>query len=99
MAKVKPPEAGPSKNGRKKAAAAMNGDLKPKAISVYLSTKDQASLVEIARQNNVNRHMLLAYAVRYFLVGYRTGHIKLDPSIEAGKVVLNVHTDLPDTDA
>jgi hypothetical protein len=63
---------------------------KPKAVSVYLSTKDKDSLEQIARENNINRHMLLSYAVRYFLANYRAGHIKLDPTIEAGKVVLNV---------
>ena len=43
--------------------------------------------------------MLLSYAVRYFLPNHRAGHIKLDPTIAAGKVVLNVNIDLQDTDA
>jgi hypothetical protein len=57
------------------------------------------SLEEIAKKNNINRHMLLSYAVRYFLANYRAGHIKLDPTIEAGKVVLNVNLDLADREA
>ena len=72
---------------------------KPRAVSVYLSSKDRNSLEEIAQKNNINRHMLLSYAVRYFLANYRAGHIKLDPTIEAGKVVLNVHIDLQKMDA
>ena len=76
-----------------------NESPKTKAVSVYLSNKDKNSLDEIAKENNINRHMLLSYAVRYFLASYRTGQIKLDPTIEAGKVVLNVTLDLPDKDA
>jgi len=68
----------------------------PKSVSVYLSNKDKQTLDEITKENNVNRHMLLSYAVRYFLANYRAGHIKLDPTIEAGKVVLNVNLDLND---
>ena len=73
--------------------------VKPRAVSVYLSTKDRDSIEEIARKNNINRHMLLSYAVRYFLASYRLGHITLDPTIEAGRVVLNVNMDLLGRDA
>lgn len=72
---------------------------KPRAVSVYLSNKDRDSIEEIARKNNINRHMLLSYAVRYFLASYRLGHIQLDPTIEAGRVVLNVNMDLLGRDA
>jgi predicted transcriptional regulator len=99
MAKEKLPEAGQSQSTTKKATAPSNEHSKPKAVSVYLSTKDKISLEEIAKKNNINRHMLLSYAVRYFLANYRAGHIKLDPTIEAGKVVLNVNLDLKDLDA
>jgi len=43
--------------------------------------------------------MLLSYAVRYFLANYRLGNIKLDPTIEAGIVLLNVSMDLADREA
>jgi predicted transcriptional regulator len=99
MAKEKLPEAGRSQSTAKKAATPTNEPSKPKAVSVYLSNKDKDSLEEIAEKNNINRHMLLSYAVRYFLANYRAGHIKLDPTIEAGKVVLNVNLDLKDLDA
>ena len=83
----------------KKTAAPGNQSPRPRAVSVYLSSKDRNSLEEIAQKNNINRHMLLSYAVRYFLASYRLGHIKLDPTIEAGKVVLNVNLDLADREA
>jgi predicted transcriptional regulator len=99
MAKENLPKAGALQSAKKKAATQTSGSTKPKAVSVYLSNKDRLSLEEIARKNNVNRHMLLSYAVRYFLANYRTGHVKLDPTIEAGKVVLSVIHPLDDTDA
>ena len=83
----------------KKAAAPGSGSPKARAISVYLSSKDRDSLEEIARKNNINRHMLLSYAVRYFLANYRLGTVKLDPTIEKGKVVLHVSMDLADREA
>jgi predicted transcriptional regulator len=99
MAKEKLPEAGRSHSTVKKVATSTNEPPKPKAVSVYLSNKDKNSLDEIAIKNNINRHMLLSYAVRYFLANYRAGHIKLDPTIEAGKVVLNINLDLQDMEA
>jgi hypothetical protein len=83
----------------KKAAGPGGQPSRPRAVSVYLSSKDRNSLEEIAQKNNINRHMLLSYAVRYFLANYRLGNIKLDPTIEAGKVVLNVNLDLADREA
>jgi predicted transcriptional regulator len=77
----------------------MAKDNAPKAVSVYLSNKDKNSLEEIAKKNNINRHMLLSYAVRYFLANYRAGHIKLDPTIEAGRVVLNINLDLEESNS
>jgi hypothetical protein len=96
MVKGKSPTMDSSKSDQGKATDLAQKAARPRAVSVYLSDKDRASLEEIARMHNINRHMLLSYAVRYFLVGYRTGRIKLDPTIEAGKVVLNVHLDLQD---
>ena len=94
MTKEKLPSTRSSQAGQKKTVSPTSKASKPSAVSIYLSAKDKASLEEIAQKNNINRHMLLSYAVRYFLAGYRTGHIKLDPTIEAGKVVLSVHLDL-----
>jgi predicted transcriptional regulator len=94
MAKEKLPEVVKLHRKEEKSATPTNERSKPKAVSVYLSNKDKHTLDEIALENNINRHMLLSYCVRYFLANYRAGHIKLDPTIEAGKVVLNVHIDL-----
>jgi|WetSurMetagenome_2_1015567.scaffolds.fasta_scaffold136773_2 hypothetical protein len=93
---VIPPQIPPAKD-----AASETGidNYKPKAVSVYLSKKDLSFLEEIARKNNVNRHMLLSYSVRYFLANFRAGHIKLDPTIQNGRVVLNVNIDLNDKKA
>jgi len=99
MAKEELPEAGKSHGTEKKTAIPTNVSSKPKAVSVYLSNKDKHTLEKIAQKNNVKRHMLLSYAVRYFLANYRAGHITLDPTIEAGKVVLNVHIALDDNGA
>jgi hypothetical protein len=97
MAKDKLPEVKRLHSIKKKATTPTNET--PKAVNVYLSSKDKNSLEAIAKKNNISRHMLLSYAVRYFLANYRAGHIKLDPTIAAGKVVLNVNIDLQDTDA
>lgn len=67
------------------------------AMRVYLSSKDTNSLLEIAQKYNVKRHMLLSYAVRYFLANYRLGNVRLDRTIEKGKAVLDVDIDLPDS--
>jgi hypothetical protein len=99
MAKEKFPKAGLSHSTQKKAAAPTNESSRPKPVGVYLSNKDKLALDEIAKEHNINRHMLLSYAVRYFLANYRVGHIKLDPTIEAGKVVLSVNLPLEDMDA
>lgn len=96
MANKKIPATGSVRNRQAKPADHARKAARPRAVSVYLSDKDRASLEEIARKNNINRHMLLSYAVRYFLSGYRLGHIRLDPTIEDGKVVLHVHQNLPD---
>ena len=99
MAKDKLPEGKRLQSTKKKATTSTNELPKPKAVSVYLSSKDKNSLEAISKKNKISRHMLLSYAVRYFLANYRAGHIKLDPTIAAGKVVLNVNIDLQDTDA
>jgi hypothetical protein len=83
----------------KKTATPTNDPSRPRSYGVYLTETDRHDLEEIAKKLNVNRHMLLSYAVRVFLANYRAGHIELDPTIEAGKVVLNVHIDLQDMDA
>lgn len=98
MSKEKSPKGERSQNTIK-ATVAQAGDLtRPKSVSVYLSSKDKQSLDEIAKKYNINRHMLLSYAVRYFLANYRAGHVKLDPTIEAGRVVLSVNLPLDGMD-
>jgi predicted transcriptional regulator len=94
MTKEKLPEVERLQRTEKKAATPTNKIRNTKAVSVYLSNKDKQALDEIAQKNNINRHMLLSYAIRHFLASYRAGHIKLDPTIEAGKVVLTVDLDL-----
>jgi len=97
MAKQNPTIAGTTRSAEKKTVTD-KGNSRPKPVSVYLSNKDRNSLEEIVKTYNINRHMLLSYAVRYFLANYRLGHIKLDPTIEAGKVVLNVNMPLDGMD-
>jgi hypothetical protein len=97
MAKENPTKAGTTRKAEKKQVTD-KGYARPKPVSIYLSNKDRNSLEEIAKTYNINRHMLLSYAVRYFLANYRLGHIKLDPTIEAGKVVLNVNIPLDNMD-
>jgi hypothetical protein len=97
MAKENPTKAGTTRRAEKKPVTDKEYS-RPKPVSVYLSNKDRNSLEEIAKTYNINRHMLLSYAVRYFLANYRVGHIKLDPTIEAGRVVLNVNIPLDNMD-
>jgi predicted transcriptional regulator len=99
MAKEELPEVGRLHGTEKEAETPTNERPKPKVVSVYLSNKDKRSLDEIAQKKNIDRNMLLSYAIRYFLANYRAGNIKLDPTIEAGKVVLNINLDLENIDA
>ena len=70
---------------------------KPNAMRVYLSNKDKNSIEAMAKKSHIPRHMLLSYAVRYFLANYRLGNVRLDRTIEKGKAVLDVDIDLPDS--
>ncbi len=72
MAKDKLPKVERQQSTKKKATTStLNVLPKPKAVSVYLSSKDKNSLEVIAKKNKISRHMLLSYAVRYFLANYR----------------------------
>jgi hypothetical protein len=94
MAKEQLPESRRLHNSEKKSTSITDERPKPKIVSVYLSKKDKHSLDEIVQKNNIERNLLLSYAIRYFLANYRAGNVKLDPTIEDGKVVLNVNLDL-----
>jgi hypothetical protein len=72
---------------------------KPNVMRVYLSNKDKNSIEAMAKKSRIKRHMLLSYAVRYFLANYRLGNVRLDPTIQAGKMVLDVDIDLDDGEA
>ena len=91
MSKEKLPQSARLQRSGEKEVTSTAEFQKPKPVSVYLSNKDRHSLEEIASKHKINRHMLLSYCVRYFLANYRAGHIKLDPTIENGKVVLSVN--------
>ena len=86
-----------TKEKSNKASAPANQSPKLNVMRVYLSSKDTNSLAEITKKYNVKRHMLLSYAVRYFLANYRLGNVRLDRTIEKGKAVLDVDIDLPDS--
>ena len=91
MSKERLPHSARSQQAETKTVTSTIESQKSKPVSVYLSNKDRHSLEEIASKHKINRHMLLSYCVRYFLANYRAGHIKLDPTIENGKVVLSVN--------
>lgn len=68
----KPTEAQPSQeeSGEKQ---------KRRPIGVYLRQHSYDALMQIAENENVSTHGLIAYAVTYFIKQYQAGKVELEP--------------------